>query len=230
MNESGAHFDRQTGVNPKSIRIYKEVRVIDSDLKDDISIGDYSIIRKSVLMDRVEIGRRNTIDYTYIDKNTYTGEFCIIKHCHIGKYCAISWNVSIGGANHELNHISVTPVSRIFDTEKLYYRSFDEEDVVIGNDVWIAAGAHILRGVTIGNGAVIAANAVVTHDVEPYSIVGGIPAKRIGQRFESYVVDRLQKIKWWDWSDKQFEKAHSFFNLPLEPRILDHLEEICNME
>lgn len=69
---------------------------------------------------------------------------------------------------------------------------------MIGNDVWIAGGAKIMSGVTIGDGSVIAANACVTKDVKPYTIVGGVPAKEIGKRFEAEEVRRLLAIKWWD--------------------------------
>ena len=211
-------------------RFYRNVSIKGSTLGDGVSVGDDSIIRFSELDDKVEIGRRNTIDRVQIGKSTYTGEFCIIKHCAIGKFCAISWNVSIGGANHDIHHLSVTPLSRIFHDEPLRYRSFAEEDVIIGNDVWIAAGAHILRGVRIGDGAVIAANAVVTQDVEPYSVVGGVPAKTIGQRFASDLIERVSRLKWWDWSEDQLRSARGCFTRPLDDEVLCRLEEIGKLK
>ncbi len=214
-------------IRGENCKIYRDAKVINSDLENNVSIGDFSIVRYSKLSDNVEIGRRNTIDTAKIDKNTYTGEFCIIKHCDIGKYCAISWNVSIGGANHDIHNISITPMSRIFKDEKLEYKSFDDS-IHIGNDVWIAAGAHILRGVKIGDGAVIAANAVVTHDVEPYSIVGGVPAKKISQRFDDNIISRLLSIKWWDFSEDKLIKAKEYFRQELTDEVLDKLEEIKN--
>lgn len=69
----------------------------------------------------------------------------------------------------------------------------------IGNDVWLGNGVKILAGVTVGNGAVVGAGAVVTKDVAPYTIVAGVPAKKIGQRFDDDIIERLEKIKWWDY-------------------------------
>lgn len=204
----------------KNIKIYKDVILKDNKLSDNVSIGDFSIVRNSVLEEKVEIGRRNTIESSTIDKATYTGEFCIVKYAKLGKYCALSWNISIGGANHDIHNLSSAPLSRIFSDEKLKYKSFENEKITIGNDVWIAAGAHILRGVTIGNGAVIAANAVVTKDVEPYSVYAGVPAKKIGQRFDDEKIRELLKIKWWDWDEDKLSAAKDYFKSPLNSDIV----------
>lgn len=79
-------------------------------------------------------------------------------------------------------------------------------DIVVGNDVWIGYEAVILAGVTIGDGAIIGARAVVTKDVPPYTIVGGIPAKQIRKRFNEETIDTLLKLKWWDWSKERISK------------------------
>ena len=71
--------------------------------------------------------------------------------------------------------------------------------IIIGNDVWIGTGVTIMSGISIGNGAVIAGNSLITKNVEPYSIVGGVPAKEIKKRFDPKTIDQLEKIKWWDW-------------------------------
>ena len=180
----------------KTAKVYKDVSIKNSNIKDMVSIGDYSIIRNSVLDENVEIGRRNTLNHVIIGKGSYTGEFFIGNYCKIGKYCAISWNVSIGGANHDLHNLSLTPVHRIFSDKikEPYYSSF-EKDVVIGNDVYIGAGVHVMRGVSIADGAVIGANSVVTHDVPPYTIVAGSPARIIRKRFDEKTIRRLQNIR-----------------------------------
>ena len=86
-------------------------------------------------------------------------------------------------------------------------RSWDNKgDIIIGNDVWIGFEAVILAGVTIGDGAIIGARAVVTKDVPPYTIVGGIPAKPIKKRFDEDVISDLLRVKWWDWSNEKIAR------------------------
>ena len=194
-----------------NVKIYRQASVVESNLRDDVSIGDESIIRFSNLDEKVEIGRRNTIDHVTIGKGTYTGEFCIIKYCSIGKYCSVSWNVSIGGANHEIERLSSSPLHRIFGNPAEQYKSFEEEQINIGNDVWIASGVTINRGVKVGDGAVIGAGAVVTKDVPPYAVVVGVPAKVLRFRFEQRIIDELLEIKWWNWPQEKLNKARSLF-------------------
>ena len=79
-------------------------------------------------------------------------------------------------------------------------------DIVIGNDVWIGFEAVILSGVTIGDGAIIGTRAVVTKDVPPYTIVGGVPAKPIRKRFSDSVISELLKVQWWNWSENRIKK------------------------
>ncbi|MEW5726856.1 MAG: DapH/DapD/GlmU-related protein, partial [Pseudomonadota bacterium] len=88
--------------------------------------------------------------------------------------------------------------------------------VRIGNDVWIGAAAMILDGVTIGDGAVVAAGAVVTREVPPYAIVGGNPAKVIRYRFPPEIVEELQRIAWWDWPDRRIKDFEPFFYGPIQ--------------
>ena len=96
----------------------------------------------------------------------------------------------------------------------------------IGNDVWIAAGAHVLRGVKVSDGAVIAANAVVTKDVPPYAIVAGVPAKIVKYRFSDDQIKSLLDIKWWDFSEEQLIKARQFFNGDLDDETIEQLKHI----
>ena len=158
---------------PEDARIYKDVVVEESVLGKRNIIADYACVQYSVLGNRVTIGRRNTITHSQIGTGTYTNEFTFVNHTSIGKYCSISWDVSIGASNHDIDRITTAPLIRLYDDADKKYKSDYEKDVVIGNDVWIAAGSHVLRGVHIGDGAVIAANSVVTKDIPPYEIWGG---------------------------------------------------------
>ena len=145
--------------------------------------------------DGVEIG-----DYTYgvplITRNTDKYKL------KIGKFCAISDNVHILlDANHRTNWVTNYPLSLgiLREAPSNYEHPAGKGDMVIGNDVWIGLNVIILPGVNIGNGAVIAAGAVVAKDVADYEIVGGVPAKHINFRFTSDQIDKLLKISWWDW-------------------------------
>ena len=153
--------------------------------------------------------RSNIGKYTYINNN------CWIINSNIGCFCSIASNVMIGGGKHPLNFVSTSP---IFYTETNVFKKcfnkieFQEyETTVIGNDVWIGSNAFIKGGVTIGHGAVIGAHAVVTKDIEPYSIVAGNPAKIIRKRFDDVTIDKLLKGKWWDHNDEILKESAILF-------------------
>ena len=135
-----------------------------------------------------------------IESYTYIGNNCFITHAHVGRYCSIANNVSIGQGEHDLNQIST---SSIFYSDPLSILTVGKCN--IGNDVWIGVDAIILRGVTISNGAVVAANAVVTHDVPEFAVVAGVPAKIIKYRFPESVRDKIIKSQWWN---GDFEQAN----------------------
>lgn len=139
---------------------------------------------------------------------TYFGDYCQIGSCTIGRFCSIASHVSIGLGEHPVDTLSTHPfffgsangfpdyppgIGSIRDLSSPKFQT-----PVIGNDVWIGANAIISRGVTIGNGAVIAAGAVVVTNVPDYTIVGGVPARLIRERFDRATVDQLQQTKWWD--------------------------------
>lgn len=126
----------------------------------------------------------------------------------IGKFCSIASGAKFifNGANHTLRSLSTYPfpvMANEWDLEVPVNQSWDNKgDIVIGNDVWIGYEAIIMAGVTIGDGAIIGTRAVVTKDVKPYTIVGGIPAKKIRMRFSDEHIDLLMKLKWWNWSEQ----------------------------
>lgn len=127
----------------------------------------------------------------------------------IGKFTSIAAHVGIICGNHNYNSVSTYPFKCIWNN---YWRRLDGVNdhihngkTVIGNDVWIGRSAIIKGGVTIGDGAIVAANAVVTKDVPPYAIVGGNPAKLLRYRFSDEIIEGLMKIKWWEWSDEKVD-------------------------
>lgn len=133
----------------------------------------------------------------------------------IGKFCAIATHVKfmMNGANHKLDGISTYPFP-IFGHgwEAALEKVIDlpsRGDTVIGNDVWIGYDSLIMPGVTVGDGAVIAARSVVVKDVPPYTIVGGNPAQCLKQRFSDAAIAQLLEIRWWDWTiDKITRNIH----------------------
>ncbi len=136
--------------------------------------------------------------YSYIGRNS------LVQNSTIGAYCSIANDVFMGLGSHPKEHFSTSPLFyRVRNTFNLSIidcdLNFDEcSPIIIGNDVWIGARAIIMDGVTVGDGAIVAANAVVTKDVPPYAIVAGIPAKVLSYRFQQEKVDMLLSLKWWD--------------------------------
>lgn len=133
----------------------------------------------------------------------------------VGAFCSLADPKIFLGGNHHMEWVSTYPFGgRSESPFKLKYTNKDAGDVNIGNDVWMAQGVTIMSGVNIGDGAVVAANAHVVKDVEPYSIVGGNPAKLIKYRFAEEQIEKLLEIKWWDWSDERIEKNLSLLCQP----------------
>lgn len=127
----------------------------------------------------------------------------------MGKYCSIGPNVQfVLVGDHRTDFITTYPFSVLFD-EFQYIKGYPRHrgDINIGNDVWISYGARILSGTTIGDGAVIGANAVVTKDVPPYAIVVGNPFQITRYRFSPEIIDKLLRIKWWAWDHEEVLKA-----------------------
>lgn len=182
-------------------------------------VHQYALIGKRCVFPdtvaKVEIG-----SYTYINSGYIYG-------CNIGKYCSIGQNVSIGPGEHWTNRISTFPVNNIVCGQK-DPAEFKTGDITrIGNDVWIGNNAVVLQGVSIGDGAVIAAGAVVTKDVPPYAIVGGVPAKIIKYRFDQIMIERLLSLRWWDKDPEWIKRNISMFLKPeIEMEDLDTLMEV----
>lgn len=130
---------------------------------------------------------------------------------HIGKFCSIADNVRVFlGGNHRTDWITTYPFGHIHND---IFNSFNgsghpatKGDVIIENDVWIGKNTTIMSGIRIGSGAVIAANSHVIKNVEPYSLVGGNPARHIKYRFTQEQIEKMLNIKWWDWEDDKINK------------------------
>lgn len=131
---------------------------------------------------------------------------------HIGRYCAIADKVNIiAGGEHDIKSLMV--VHYIWDIDKYYDKAYAgaKGDVEIGSDVWIAFNTVILSGVKIGHGAVIGAGSVVVKDIPPYAVAAGNPAKVIRYRYSKSEIEKLLKIKWWNWTEEKIESNLKLF-------------------
>ena len=127
----------------------------------------------------------------------------------IGKYCAIGDNLRLITSNHNLKQLVLQNMLQ----QKIAGGSAADEkcDITLGHDVWVGDNVIILPGVSIGNGAVIGAGSIVTRSVLPYNIVAGNPARKIGGRFSSRVIELLQHLQWWEWSFDRMKSAEKLF-------------------
>lgn len=184
-------------------RIYLFIYWTVRNLLEDKKIYDYTIRPSSKIGKKVMIRSGNEIGNIAIGDFSYiSGPRSYIEDAIIGKYCSIARQVVIGVSGHNYNWVTTSPII----TSAKY--GFINKDVpepqkgipIIGNDVWVGMNVIIMRGVKIGDGAVIAAGSIVTSDVLPYSIVAGIPAKHQKFRFADDKIKMLLEMQWWDWS------------------------------
>lgn len=168
----------------------------------NIVVGDYTMYNDFV-NDPVLFEKNNVLYHYPINHDKLI----------IGKFSSIACGAKFlfNSANHTLSSLSTYPFPLFFEEwnleKKDVTKSWDNKgNIIIGNDVWIGYEAVILAGVTIGDGAIIGTRAVVTKDVPPYTIVGGVPAKPIKKRFSEEIISKLLDIQWWNWSDEKIAK------------------------
>lgn len=168
----------------------------------NIMVGDYTMYNDFV-NDPASFEKNNVVYHYPINRDKLI----------IGKFCSIACGTRFlfNSANHTMTSLSSYPFPLFFEEwgldRKDVATSWDNKgDIIIGNDVWIGYEAVILAGVTIGDGAIIGTRAVVTKDIPPYTIVGGIPATPIRKRFSDETISSLLEIKWWDWSKERIAK------------------------
>ncbi|MDO5749333.1 MAG: CatB-related O-acetyltransferase [Planctomycetia bacterium] len=161
----------------------------------NIQVGEFTIYNDFV-NDPRDFEKKNVLYHYPVNRDKLV----------IGKFCSIACGAKFlfNSANHTLSSLSTYPFPIFYEEWGLDVKDVGSAwdvkgDITIGNDVWIGYEAAILAGVTIGDGAIIGARALVTKDVPPYTIVGGTPAKEIRKRFDEKVASTLQRLKWWDW-------------------------------
>lgn len=179
----------------------------------------------------VEVGARTSLLEVNLDDYSYVVNDSDIAYSRIGKFCSIAAMTRINPGNHPMHRASQSHftyrASRYFpgeadETEFFAWRR--SHQVTIGNDVWIGHGAIVLAGRNIGDGAVVAAGAIVTKDVAAYSIVAGNPARAVRQRFPEAIALRMQALRWWDWPHERLKTALADFRALSAEAFLDRYE------
>jgi phosphonate metabolism protein (transferase hexapeptide repeat family) len=166
-------------------------------------MGQFTDVAARVLMAECELG-----DYSYIERGVEA------IYTRIGKFCAIAAHARINALGHPVERVSQHKITYrpneyflFAKVDKTFREARRQKRVEIGHDVWIGHGAIIMPGVSIGHGAVVAAGAVVTKDVAPYDIVGGVPARHIKWRFAESIRTRIISLGWWDWPHDKLGQA-----------------------
>jgi virginiamycin A acetyltransferase len=201
-----------TGPNPNSphpLKDYESLVFLKNFVKaKNIFVGDYTYFDD----------RRYGADKFEENNVLYNYDFSKVKLV-IGKFCAIAAETRfIMTGDHKLDAVSTFPFPIFGHGWESAFNVYDlpvKGDIIVGSDVWFGYDSLIMNGVTIGNGAVIAARSVVVKDVPAYSIVAGNPAKVVKMRFDDQTIERLQKLAWWDWSIEKISK---------------HLKLICHLD
>ncbi len=168
----------------------------------NIEIGDYTIYN-DFEHDPVNFEKNNVLYHYPINGDKLK----------IGRFCSVACGVKFvfTSANHTLRSLSTYTFPIFFEEWGLDVKNItkawdNKGNIIIGNDVWIGYGAVILSGVTVGDGAIIGARAVVTKDVPPYTIVGGVPARQIRKRFDDETIKKLLTLQWWNWDYEKIRK------------------------
>jgi hypothetical protein len=180
---------------------------------DGPSIHPEAVVRDSHLGPWTEVAARTVVSETRFGAYSYVMDNAAIERAQVGRFCSIAAHTWINPGNHPTWRASQHHFQyrsdryALGDRDEAFFDWRRAHPVTLGHDVWMGFGAVVLPGVTVGTGAVIAARAVVTRDVAPYQIVGGTPAKPIGERFPADVADALQELAWWDWPHAALEAA-----------------------
>lgn len=190
-------------------------------LSEEPTVDPTARVEKTTLGRYTEVGANVRLQEVHLDDYSYVVDRSDVIYTDIGKFVNIASDVRINPGNHPMEW-----VSQHHFLYRIKQYGFGEEDnkpffnwrrlqrVTIGHDVWIGHKAIVLPGVTVGNGAVVAAGAVVSRDVKPYSVVGGVPAKPLRSRFPEAIWRCLEEIAWWDWDHATIkERLDDFYDI-----------------
>ena len=180
----------------------------------DTRVHPTAVVKHTTLGNYVDIGERVTLNEVEMGDFSYIARDAMVIYSTIGKFCSIAAATRINPGNHPMwratqHHFTYRAkrygMADADDAEFFQWRR--DHHVSVGHDVWIGHGAVLLAGVSVGVGAVIGAGAVVSKPVDPYTIVGGVPAKPIKRRFPEAIAERLMEMSWWDWPHERLRAA-----------------------
>lgn len=192
--------------------IGKNVRLNNCDLNYHTRIAEFATIQDAKIGEYSSVGRYAKVVYT-----------------EIGKFCAISWDVTINAISHPHDNLSISAFPYVpYVGNFVVERTQSYSKVTIKNDVWIGANSVIMPGVIIGNGAIIGAGAVVTKNIPDYAIAVGVPAKVIKYRFSEENIKQLLRLEWWNWDRKVIKNNIHLFQSPMTEEIINELENIAS--
>lgn len=218
----------------QKVKIREKCRVIDSILSGTISINEEVNLKESSLKGIITVSKNCKLYSVSIKGNVSIDDFSSLwgpnislnsneQFIRIGKFCSIAKNTTFQTFNHNTKKVTSYFIGQNLFNEKWENETVSKGDIIIKNDVWIGAHCVVLGGVVINDGAVVAANSVVTKDVPAYSIVAGSPAKVIGYRFDEEIIEKLKQIQWWDWPLNRIQEHKEFFCDELRDDFLNKL-------
>ncbi|MEO7797920.1 MAG: CatB-related O-acetyltransferase [Opitutaceae bacterium] len=168
------------------------------------------------LAEHVAVQPKCVLTKSSIGRYSYVGRETSLNEVNIGSFASIGPRTSLGYGEHPSHLISTAPI--FYSTRRQCGMTFAAADhfaerkpIVLGHDVWLGAHVFVRDGVTIGHGAIVAAGSVVTKDVPPYAIVGGVPAKLIRFRFSEDEIARMLALRWWDWDEQRLRASQPWF-------------------
>ena len=197
--------------------IPQSAKIVNSNLAGNIKIGERVFIYKCEMFGNISIGSNTSVNGPNTDIYSY------VNSVKIGNFCSVARNVSIQEYNHRFNNATSYFIKKHVFGEDWTKDIISKGDIEIGNDVWIGTQCIILSGVKIGNGAVIAANSVVSNEIPPYAIAAGSPAKVVRYRFTEDIIKKLMEIKWWNWPIERIKNNYDLFDGELTLKKLENI-------
>lgn len=187
--------------------IGSNTKISDAKLLGNVQIGSHSKVVDGVLLEgHISIGNNSSVNGPNTDMKA------VINKISIGNFCSIARNVTFQEYNHDFTRLTSYFVHRNLENKPMKEDVISKGDIIVEHDVWIGTHCVILSGVTIGTGAVIAANTVVTSNIPPYAIVAGSPAKIIKYRFDENIISDLLQSKWWEKDKDEVLKMYYQFD------------------